>query len=59
MFVWSRNGTNRTKAYVKGLLAPEMKMAVLVSYNITSVRFNFPYTNECQSVHEVYKGNKA
>ena len=26
MFVWSRNGANRTKAFVKGLLAPETKI---------------------------------
>ena len=25
VFVWTRNGSNRTKAFVKGLLAPEMK----------------------------------
>ena len=26
MFVWSRNVANRTKAFVKGLLAPEMNI---------------------------------
>ena len=26
VFVWSRNGANRTKAFVKGLLVPEMKI---------------------------------
>ena len=26
MFVWSRNGANKTKAFVKGFLAPEMKI---------------------------------
>ena len=26
VFVWSRNGTNMTKAFVKGLLVPEMKI---------------------------------
>ena len=26
VFVWSRNGANKTKAIVKGLLAPEMKI---------------------------------
>ena len=27
VYVWSRNGANRTKAFVKWLLAPEMKIA--------------------------------
>ena len=26
MFVWSRNGANRAKAFVKGLLAPELNI---------------------------------
>ena len=26
MFVWLRNGANRTKAFVEGLLVPEMKI---------------------------------
>ena len=26
VFVWSRNGANRTKTFVKGLLAPEIKI---------------------------------
>ena len=27
VFVWSINGINRTKAFVKGLLVPEIKIA--------------------------------
>ena len=26
VFVWSRNGANRTKAFVRGLLAPEINI---------------------------------
>ena len=30
VFVWSRNGANWTKAFVKGLLAPEFNIASCV-----------------------------
>ena len=32
VFVWSRNGSNKTKAFVKGLLAPKMKIVGGATY---------------------------
>ena len=47
VFVWSRNGANMTKAFVKGLLAPEFNLPEQAGFYVTA-QLKTLRAEECQ-----------